>query len=226
MKADVLSEDFIPSRLVRREDMLDKVVDMMNKHSVVVIEGVSGVGKTTLVRMLERKMGRQVSFIYVDCSMCRTYPGILSRIGEVIGVRRSVLDALLSRSKSVIVLDDFTLVVNRQTIRFIERIKKKHKVILVVHPWVSLPLSSFGKVSMPPYSREELIDIITDRVLSGNLSRVSDEAVERVSYALGFPRGPGSARLALLVLREAIKLTDGEVLTTHVDKVMEILGLY
>lgn len=226
MSLSVLSEDWLPPRLRYREAKVQELRELAVEGAVIV--GPSGVGKSTLVRMALPEA------ITVDCGSARTAASIAARISVAMGLRSrrlgDVLRELRERPPHTIVLDDYTLARrNRSTVSLVRVLANYHRLVLVVHPHALNSPGVFGTVlRMPPYTPRELQGILEDRVVKGALP-VSEEAIAAVSSALGSPQGPGSARLALTVLRETLRLClrsgDREVTPKHVAQALALLGL-
>jgi len=183
MNIKVLSDDWEPQKLVNREGKVDEVREALSKSNIVIIEGVSGVGKTTLTRRITKTI--------INCLVSRSYPAILKALKSV-------------AKTNIVAFDDFTLAITWKNINLVRRISAERKVILIVHPWVSLPISGV-KVVMPPYNSKEIYDIIVDRVRLGNLD-ADDDALLYIAEKVGYPRGSGSARVAITLVRSAIQV--------------------
>lgn len=226
MRLEVLDEEWTPPRLLFREDKVARLRELVRPGSVVVVVGLSGVGKSTLVR--KALPGAAV----VDCSVKRSYPSIVRELAGRLGVRaRSVAVAaeeILEVEGKVVVLDDYTLAHrSRRLLRLVEGLGERHALALVGHPSIAGELEGLADafVRMPPYSPRELYGILEDRALAGELP-VSEEALWAIAGRVGYPGGSGSARLAIAALKEALKLAGGgEAGGEHAEAALARLSL-
>ncbi len=223
MEVRVLSESWLPPRLRFREEKVGALASALREHSVVAVVGPSGVGKSTLVRLALPRA------VIVDCSVKRSYSSIVREVARQLNIRARTLatavEELLELEGAVVVLDDYTLARrSRRLVELVEYLGKRNAVVLVGHPSIRGELAGLAgtTIDMPPYSAEELYGILEDRVVAGQLP-VSEEALWEIASRLGLPKGPGSARLAITLLRLALKLAlesgDVEVLPRHVGLV-------
>lgn len=227
MRLEVLSEAWLPPRLLFREDRVRELEEVGGSCGVVAVVGPSGVGKTTLVRMAFPRAP------LIDCSLKRTYYSVVREAARLLGLPQSPLpvtvDRILEIGGKTVILDDYTLAKRTQRLTsLVKKLAERNRVVLVCHPSIKAELVGLAEttIEMPPYSKEELYAILEDRVVAGELP-VSEEALEVISGKVGYPEGSGSARLAILILRKALELAaekkDPEVLAVHVEAALKLL---
>ena len=182
----VLDPAYVPERLLFRERQLQSVIDALRARRSIVVVGEPGMGKTTLVR--KALTLTRVPHVYVDCGMSRTYYSILRKV---------------RRAEGVVVLDDYTLA--RHTARLEKLVLRLPWKVLVVHPIFKPKLQRLYRrgldatlIEMPPYSASEILRILEDRVVAGNLP-VTETALAYLAMKAHNPRK------ALTTLRQALK---------------------
>jgi len=203
VRPEVLSESYLPSRLVRREDRL-QLLRLAPPQGLVAIIGPAGTGKTTLARLAFPDA------VWVDCGVHGSHAGVYGAL------RRS---GLREKAGVSVVFDDFTLAHRTPELwDLVLRLSERNRVVLVVHPSVRGELRGAPLlVEMPPYSGEELYLILEDRALQGELP-VTDKVLRFIAEKLGYPRGSGSARLAVRALRYALQAAQpGPVSVRHAE---------
>jgi len=204
VRPEVLSESYLPSRLVRREDKL-QTLRATPPQGLVAIVGPAGTGKTTLAKLAFEGAA------WVDCGVHGSHAGVYGAL------RRSGLRE--GSTGRTVVLDDFTLAHRTPELwDLVLRLAEMNRVVLVVHPSVRGELRGAPLlVEMPPYSAEELYQILEDRALQGELP-VTDKVLRFIAEKLGYPRGSGSARLAVRALRYALQAAQpGPVSVRHAE---------
>jgi len=155
----------------------------------------------------------------VDCGVHGSYPNIVKTL------RRSGLRD--SEAGTTVVFDDFTLAQRTpQLWDMVLRLAEMNRVVLVVHPSIRGELRGAPLlVEMPLYSAEELYLILEDRALQGDLP-VTDKVLRYIAEKLGYPRGSGSARLAVRALRLAFQAAQpGPVSVRHAELALALLRL-
>jgi len=212
VRPEVLSESYLPSRLVGREDRL-QLLKLAPPQGLVAVVGPAGTGKTTLARLAFPDA------IWVDCGVHGSYPNIVKTL------RRSGLRE--GTTGRTVAFDDFTLAHRTPELwDLVLRLSERNRVVLVVHPSVRGELRGAPLlIEMPPYSGEELYLILEDRAVQGNLP-VTDRVLRFIAEKLGYPKGSGSARLAIRALRLAFQAAQpGPVSVRHAELALALLRL-
>jgi len=203
VRLEVLSEAYLPPRLAAREDRLRA---LRAAEGLVAIVGPAGAGKTTLARLAFPDA------LWVDCGLTPSYASIRASLRGFTGGR-------------AVVLDDFTLAHRTpQLWELVLRLSRSGRVVLVAHPSIRGELAGAQLVEMPPYSAEELYLILEDRALQGELP-VTDKVLRFIAEKVGYPKGSGSARLALRALRYALQAAQGPVSLRHAELAFSLLEL-
>jgi len=212
VRPEVLSESYLPSRLVGREDRL-QLLKLAPPQGLVAVIGPAGTGKTTLARLAFP------GAVWVDCGVHGSHAGVYGAL------RRSGLRE--GTTGRTVVLDDFTLAHRTPELwDLVLRLSERNRVVLVAHPSIRGELRGAPLlVEMPPYSAEELYLILEDRALQGELP-VADKVLRFIAEKVGYPRGSGSARLALRALRLAFQAAQpGPVSVRHAELALAFLRL-
>jgi len=211
VRPEVLNESYLPSRLVGREDRL-QALRATPPQGLVAVFGPAGTGKTTLARLAFE------GAVWVDCGVHGSYPNVVKTL------RRS---GLREKAGVSVVFDDFTLAHRTPELwDLVLRLSERNRVVLVVHPSIRGELRGAPLlIEMPPYSAEELYLILEDRALQGELP-VADKVLRFIAEKVGYPRGSGSARLALRALRLAFQAAQpGPVSLRHAELAFALLRL-
>ncbi|MEM4853624.1 MAG: hypothetical protein QXQ60_08660 [Thermofilum sp.] len=166
-----------PPKLLFREAELAEARARVERGEPFKVVGPPGVGKTTLVRMALAGVGHA----YVSCFERRTPRLILSSLGAGWNV-----------------LDDFSLAAwDGQLLAAVRSLP----VILVELPHRRSPLLENHVIEMRPYSREQLEEILRERVV--RLRLPADDEDIRAAAEEGARRG-GNARAALYALHRLL----------------------
>jgi len=168
----------LPRRLLFRERQLEEAVRLIERRESFVVRGSFGTGKTTLVRMALSKAA--VPHVYVECMACRTYNCIRGK------VQPGVLN----------VLDDYSLARRTPELSFLVA-GLPRKILVVNTGFTGEELEKLRVIEMPPYTKEEITEILVERVAELGL-RAGDEQVE--ACATKGHRAGGNVRVALLCL--------------------------
>jgi Cdc6-like AAA superfamily ATPase len=168
----------LPRRLLFRERQLEEAVRLIERRESFVVRGPFGTGKTTLVRMaLSRTMAPHV---FVECTNCRTYTCI----------KRKLDPGML------VVLDDYSLVRRTPELAFLVS-SLPFKIATVNTSFTGEELGKLRAIEMPPYTKQEIFEILVERAVEANL-RVEDREIEKCAEK--GHRACGNVRVALLCL--------------------------
>ncbi|MEM3428840.1 MAG: AAA family ATPase [Thermoplasmatales archaeon] len=235
LNQSVFSQDYIPSRFLGREQYVSKIVDMIrigNSSSTFVVRGNPGVGKTLLAKYLLKELP-ELNGIYINCYLNSTDRSIVTYILNTITGRsydsQNISTDLLFKvllkelpNRSLIILDEAHSLKRAHTeaVYLLSRSKELggpdlNLVLLTIEePEMFLDnstLSGIGKynrIILKEYSREELLQIITDRANSGLYAgSYTPEALERISYLV---EDSGSARTAIELLKNSSFLAEAQ----------------
>ncbi|MEM2186844.1 MAG: hypothetical protein QXT37_07705 [Thermofilaceae archaeon] len=168
-----------PPKLLFREAELSEARAYIERGEPFKVVGPPGVGKTTLARMA--LIG--VDHTYVSCFQRRTPRMILPLLD---GGRWNVLD-------------DFSLAMWDE--RLFNAVKQMPRVVLVELPHRRSPLLEGNVIEMRPYSREQLEEILRERVV--RLLLPADDDDIHAAAEEGARKG-GNARVALLALHQLV----------------------
>jgi len=169
-----------PPQLLFREAQLCEAKARLTSGECFLIRGPPGVGKTTLARMSSREVGVEV--VYVSGFRCRTYSCIRA------AVRESALN----------IIDDYGMILRDS--RVAELVSLLPFKVIIAHTGLySKELEGLAEITMPPYSEEEILSILEERVY--RLSLPVDEEVLRVC-AREAAVYSGNVRIALMMLAD------------------------
>ncbi len=169
-----------PPRLLFREAQLREARARLVDGESFLIRGPPGVGKTTLARLSSRAARSRV--VYVSGFRCRTYSCIRA------AVRRDALN----------IIDDYGMVLRDSNV--VELIRLLPFKVVVVHTGLySKELEGLGEIAMPPYTEEEILSILEERV--ARLSLPVDEGTLRLC-AREAAVYSGNIRIALMMLAD------------------------
>ncbi|MBL7206853.1 MAG: orc1/cdc6 family replication initiation protein [Candidatus Aenigmarchaeota archaeon] len=242
----ILTEDFIPSRIVHRESQLSTLRDclkpaMENKSTRnVFMHGSPGTGKTCISSYLisELKENADISTAYVNCWKNSTRFNVLYKIVSDLGFNLSVhrkgtpLDELLyimenklSEKPCIIILDELDRIENDRVIYDLLSFPQI-SIIMIANTETAMynfdtrirsRLSSSENIQFPSYSNSDIVDILKDRAEWGLFPNViKDSQVEKIAEMSG-----GDARSAIGVLRNISEHADNKGLSKIPEKLME-----
>lgn len=135
-----------PELFVGRKDLLPKVNWALVDNKIVVLHGLSGMGKSFLARELCNWHKSRGTFsggiIWLDMGTELTYPMVLEKVGlalKVEGFSEESIRNRLASEKSLLVLDSFERVVaNPDFARFLQSLPNISRVLLTTTEWVSM----------------------------------------------------------------------------------------
>ncbi|MBI4020082.1 MAG: orc1/cdc6 family replication initiation protein [Candidatus Aenigmarchaeota archaeon] len=232
----VLKEQFIPSRIVHRDGQLKVIRDNLRpllkrqQPRSMFIHGSPGTGKTCISKYVTEELSAHVSSVlhcYVNCWLYPSTFKILFSILQEFGVSMSIhrkgtpTDELfdifrkrLQDRQCVIVLDEVDQLEDDKILYDLARMENVGLMLISndehalggVDPRVRSSLASVDTIHFPPYSFEEIRDILRDRaewgLLPGVVAKAQVDWIARVSS--------GDARIALNVLRLAAEAAENK----------------
>ncbi len=241
--ARALEHQFVPQDLKHRDGQVDALATALEpitggtagEHTLVV--GPSGSGKTTLAKYVARKLERRegVDWGYVNCQSDPSPTAALHQLVKTVGVdvrppegtsRGYYLDRLAETDGQLVAIVDEVNVIADPGL--LSALYETAGVTIVgvciddddllanadLHPGTRSRLRSMYRLSLDPYTHEELLDILAYRVEHGlDPSRVTGDALDAIADAAA-----GNARLAITHLRRAARTVhgNGEELTAAV----------
>jgi len=169
-----------PPRLLFREAQLHEAKTLLARGESLLVRGPPGVGKTTLARISAKEV--RVGTVYIPGFRCRVYSCLRAAVRE---------DALN-------VIDDYGMILRDS--RVVELVRSLPFKVVVVHTGLfAKELEGLREVVMPPYTEEEILEILEERAARLSLP-VGEETLrllarEAAAYS-------GSVRIALMMLAD------------------------
>ncbi|KXA95607.1 hypothetical protein AKJ36_00095 [candidate division MSBL1 archaeon SCGC-AAA259I07] len=234
--ARVLEERFIPKEIRHREGQLKAVRDNLKpvlegrEARDTFLYGPPGTGKTCMARYLLDELSKQSSRVktgYVNCfensSRFRVLYEVVSQIGSLLSVHRKgtptdeVLEKLrdlVEENRCVLILDEVDKLRETDVLYSLARtsgiglvlIANKETALWHVDSRIKSSLRLMESIEFPEYSRDELVDILQDRVKWGLMpDSAREEQLERIAML-----AEGDARLAIDSLRIAAERSEQE----------------
>jgi orc1/cdc6 family replication initiation protein len=239
----VLTEHFIPSRIIHRDGQLKTIRDDLKpilddqKPRNIFLYGNSGTGKTCISKYVVEELRSYSSILhsYVNCwefpSRFKILFNILQDLGFTSLVHRKgtptdeLLDSLRNRLKGkygVIILDEVDQLEDDKVLYDLlqfERvclilISNSETALYRVDPRIRSRLASLDSVSFPSYKTDEIFDILKDRVEFALFPFVvKNSQLERIAEISN-----GDARVAIDILRVAAEQSESSDLSKISDK--------
>ena len=215
-----LTETFIPTRLFHREDQLRELERCLkpvlhNRLSEnVFLVGPTGTGKTIVARwILESYFGGKS--VYINCWKYRSAHDVLKEIllglGMVIHGREKTSDLIkmfekvLKKKKIIVCLDEVDQLKESNVLYVLAR-NACGLILISNHIYSLMSLNgrirsslALTEIRFPNYKREEMYDILKDRVQYSFRSGTLKEELIRIASLIS----KGDARVALETLRRA-----------------------
>lgn len=229
---EVLTQDFIPSRVVHRDGQLKAIRD--NLKPVLrdqpprnnFLYGDPGTGKTCIAQHVTGELKEEgIPVFYINCWESQSAHSILYNIVQKLGpnllVHRKgtpvdeILETLKSKLKpySVIILDEFDQLTDNKVIY--DLINMKACLILIANsetalydtdPRIRSRLASSENIHFPPYNTGEITEILKDRAEWGLIpGSVKTSQLTKIAEL-----SQGDARLALDTLRISAERAESE----------------
>jgi len=135
-----------PSMFIGRKDLLPKVNWALVANKIVVLHGLSGMGKSFLARELcdwhKMRGGFSGGIIWLDMGTELSYPMVLEKIGLALEIRDFSEESIKNRlalKPTLLVLDSFERVVAEPDFaRFLQSLPECARVLLTTTEWVSM----------------------------------------------------------------------------------------
>ncbi|MBL7160773.1 MAG: AAA family ATPase [Candidatus Aenigmarchaeota archaeon] len=241
----VLSVDFPPSRIVQRDGQLKALRDNLNfilekkppRNSFLY--GPPGTGKTCISQYVvdELRKHAAVNKAYVNCweypSKFKILFSVLQSIGETFSIHRKgtptdeLLDILKKRAAEkhvIVILDEVDRLESLEILYdfllagvFLILISNQETAFHEADPRIRSRLSSLDHISFPPYSIQDVKDILTDRRDCGLIpGSVKGTQLERIAE-----KASGDARVAINILRMAAEEAENQDLEKIPDSFIE-----
>jgi cell division control protein 6 len=243
---EVLTEHFIPSRIVHRDgqlkairDSLKPIMSGMNARNMF-LHGPPGTGKTCMSRYVVGELKEQAPVLtsYINCWECRSRFKILFSLLQELGLRFSLhrrgmptdellemLDRKAKDTHCVFILDEVDQLEDSSILYDLANIPKVSIVMIAneetaLHrsePRIRSRLASSDRIEFTLYSEREIFDILRDRAGWGLMpGAVKNAQLESIASASG-----GDARIAIGALRTAAEDAENQDLDSIPDGYIE-----
>jgi orc1/cdc6 family replication initiation protein len=241
--ARVLRDEFIPSEVKHRDATVNHLSAALNPiiegkpAETVFLFGPSGTGKTciaqfTVKRLREEALGVNTQYVncWEDYSRFKTLYTILDGIDKTLDIHRQSTprDVLLDRLRDyegppyVVILDEVDQLEDKGLLYELYRTKnlelilianREEDVFATLDDRLNSRLSSCTRIRFDPYSMDELLGILEDRVRWG----LAPDAITSAGLELIANEAVGDARKAIGILRAAAKAAQhgGEAMITE-----------
>jgi len=235
--ARVLGETFIPERILHRDTQLEVLKSSLfyGKTANFLLYGGAGTGKSAVVRWLFRELERQtakVKPIYINVweypSRFNTLYEVASSVCPFVSRRGTASSELLERiqqylrraGKSLVVcLDEVDQLRDRQVLYNLLALgsslilianRREALVGLRLNARIKSRIGSVREIEFPPYTTEELVDILKDRArIALKPDAISEFQIAHIA-ALVSQRNNSDARVGLRILRNSAVLAEHE----------------
>lgn len=225
----VFDETFVPERLVARKGQMEEIVRCLKPAGSgksiknLYIYGPPGVGKTSVTRWI-LKENFERNYVYVNCWSKRTSHKIMEEIllqmGQMVHGKEATSDLIKrlekSKKRPIVCLDESDHIKDTDILYDLSR----NSVGLVLISNQAYALSEIdhriksglflNEVQFKPYSREEILEILKDRVSYGfRLGAISENLLSIVAGM-----SDGDARVGLQTLKISAKDAESKDLET------------
>jgi len=242
----VLTEHFIPRRIIHRDGQLQAIRDNLKplvegeipRNSF--LSGPPGTGKTCMSQYVVDELKAYASTLsaYVNCwsypSRFKILYNILQSLGHNFLNRKGtptdeLIDILKNKVKTrpcVIILDEADQLEDEKILYDLLEIEKVCLILIAntenlfatIDSRIRSRLLSIDRIQFRAYSESEIADILEDRIDYGLVNGViSPEQINRIAECSG-----GDARIALNTLRIAAEIAEKQdvqkILDAHIDK--------
>jgi cell division control protein 6 len=243
---DVLTEHFIPSRIVHRDgqlkairDDLKPILNGMNARNVF-LHGSPGTGKTCMARYVVSELKEEAPVLtsYVNCWESRSRFKILFSILQDFGLRLSVhrrgqptdelLEMLSGKARDsycVVILDEVDQLEDGRILYDLTNIPRVSMIMIAnsetalynAEPRIRSRLMSSDRIEFPAYGEGEISDILRDRAEWGLVPGViRNSQLEKIASASG-----GDARVAVNTLRIVAEDSENQDLDSVPDRLIK-----
>jgi orc1/cdc6 family replication initiation protein len=245
--AQVLTEDFIPSRVLHRDGQLKTIRDDMRpmlkglspRHAFLF--GKPGTGKTCMARYVAGELAAHtstVSSIYINCwessSRFKVLYTILQKMGYVLAVHRKgtptdeLMDMLRNKLKdrqAVIILDEVDQLEDDKILydlislprTCLMLISNNENALANTDQRVRSRLASADYIEFPHYRASEIMDILKDRAEWGLLPNV----IKNRQIEQIAEMAGGDARVSLGILRVVAEAAENQDLEKIPDSMIK-----
>jgi len=230
----VFYDDYIPKRLVVRDEQVKKITDAINQFITarysdnLLLQGVTGSGKTSTLQHVLNKFDKKL-WVFISCKENRNLKGILGEIGDIKPTTRETASDLLpdvidnlKKHRKIIALDDITSGSSWvELLDYLNAIFRKTQIPIIITSNLftildKMPTDArrtllFKRVDFPAYNATELREIIKDRLQSIN-AKLPDGTVNIIAALVA--KDDASARTGLDLTRMALtrhRTTEEEV---------------
>jgi cell division control protein 6 len=222
INSEVLSQSYIPEKLLHRDEDIERIIKALSITNSFVY-GASGIGKSLLIqKAIETFNSSKGKAIYIDCSLYQTtnaiFHEILASLGSIVVSKSNYeltkrLKAKLRHvdSRVAVCLDHFERLKEIETVDKILSLGLNLTVISDTKEFYR-KLSPYAKASIAnlmeinPYSKDQVLDIILERARESlEEYTYSEDTLKKIAELSG-----GNITLALNLLKSLALKAENE----------------